>query len=225
MRPRSNLLLVLIVPIVIVTMAVPAGATALLYTDRAGWEAATMGLFTIDFEGLATPASPGYYNTPAGLTLSGVNFIGLTPPDSYYLFVEDPGGSPNYNWASGDLLMGPGWGNEGHIEANLPAGVTSVAADLMTHTPFAATVVVSLSTGETFTIPTQSNPNRTFVGFTSSVPISYIRFTPQAGFPMIDNFSYGTSGQITETPEIETLILATTGLLGFLLARWLRRWT
>ena len=52
--------------IALASLAVPAGATALLFTDRVAWEAATSGLFTINFERLAAPGVPGNYNNSSG---------------------------------------------------------------------------------------------------------------------------------------------------------------
>jgi hypothetical protein len=221
---RRKFYFVLIVMITSALMTVPASATALLYTDRVAWEAATSGLFTIDFEGLATPGVPSNHSTAGGLTIGGVQFIGLTPPSSYYLYGQDPATSPNFSWNSGDVLIGPNaaWGG-GYIEVNLPAGgVTSVGTDLMTHTPFAQPVVVSLSTGESFTVGTYGNPTRAFVGFTSDVPLTSIRFTPENGYSIIDNFSDG-SAPGAEVSEANPLVLGATGLLSLWIARRLRR--
>jgi hypothetical protein len=223
---RNNLHAVMIALIVLASMAAPAGATSILYTDRTTWEAATSGLVTITFEGLATSSTPGNYSTSSGLTLNGVQFTALTPPDSFFLYTEDALGSSNYQWNSGDLLMGPnaGWGG-GYILATLPSGgVQSVGTDLMTHTPFGASVTVTLSTGEEFTINTFSNPTRAFAGFTSDTPITWIQFTPGSGFSLIDNFSYGSApaDPVGETPEAETAVLAGAGLLSLFVARRLK---
>ena len=223
MPRESRLSLILIVLIVCAFLAAPAGATSVLYTDRITWEAATSGIFTIDFEGLATAAIPGNYSTAGGYTMGGLQFIGLTPPGSYYLYAQDPAGSQNYTWGSGDVLMGPNaaWGG-GYIQVNMPSGgVTSFGTNIMTHTPFAAQIVGTLSTGDTRTVNTFSNPNPAFVGFTSDAPITFVRLAPVNGAPMIDNFSYGAAAQ--ETPEADSLILGGVGLLGILLGRRVRR--
>jgi len=213
----------LIAVIVFASMAVPAGATSILITDRDAWTSASSSVTTIDFEGLATPAVPGNYSNASGLFLGGVQFIGLTPPDSFYLYAEDPAAATNYNWNSGDVLMGPSaaWG-AGYLQVNLPAGATAVGADLMSHTPFADTFTVSLSTGETFTVATSSRPQRAFAGFISDTPLTSVRFRPYTGVPMVDNFSWG-SAAATETPEIVTMLMGGSGLLLLLLARLLCR--
>mgnify|MGYP001171422189 CR=1 FL=1 len=185
----------------------------------------TSGLTTISFEGFATSSVPGNFMNAAGLTLNGVNFVGLTPPASYYLFTQDPGAATYFSWGSGDVLLGPtaAWG-DGYIQANLPAGTTSVGADLMTHTPYTASIVIRLSTGETFIVETRNYPERAFVGFTSNVPISHIQFNPDAGFQMIDNFSFGTA-VTQESPEMATFLLGGTGLFFLMAGKGLRRVT
>ncbi|MDW8353026.1 MAG: hypothetical protein RMK57_00715 [Bryobacterales bacterium] len=90
----------------------------------------------------------------------------------------------------------------------------------MTHTPFAAPVVLAVSTGHSFVIPTLNHPNRAFAGVVSSVPISWIQLTPQNGHILVDNFAYGDAAAV---PESDTLIMAATGLLGLWMARRKRR--
>ncbi|MCS6954329.1 MAG: PEP-CTERM sorting domain-containing protein [Bryobacteraceae bacterium] len=200
--------------------AAPAGASPILFLDRTTWLTSVATLTaTITFEGLASPGVPGNYSTASGLSLSGVQFIGPTS-SGYFLYTQDPGTASYLNWNSGDLLMGgqASWGAS--IRVNLPAGVTAVGTDVMTHTPFAAPVVLSLSTGHSFVIPTLNHPNRAFAGVVSSVPISWIQLTPQSSYVLVDNFAYGDAGAV---PEPDTLIMAATGLLGLWVARRTRR--
>jgi hypothetical protein len=224
MSVRGKYTVTLIVWIVSAWLAVPAGATTLLYLDPVAWAAATTGLTVINFEGLASPGVPGNYSTAGGLTLGGVQFIGVTPPNNYYLYVQDPGTAAKYGWGSGDVLEGPNstWipGNPGYIEATLPAGYTAVSAHVMTHTPYAQQVIVSIpATGESFTISTSGLPTPTFVGLISSdLPIQSVQFQASGSYILMDNFTYGQ-----ETPEAETLLLGGTGLLGLWIARRLRR--
>ncbi len=198
--------------------AAPAAASPILFTDRLAWQNHLASLTAlITFEGLASPGVPGNYSTAAGLTLSGVQFLG-PKTDGYFLYTQDPGTASYLNWNSGDLLMGghASWGAS--MRVNLPAGVTAVGTDVMTHTPFAAPVVLALSTGDSFVITTLSHPNRQFVGVISGVPINWIQLTPQNGYVLADNFAYGVA-----TPESDTLILAAAGLFGLWVARKLRR--
>ena len=208
----------LIAIIALALLAVPAGATVVVKNTRADWEALTSGIFTIDFEGLATPSVPGNYSTAGGLTLNGVNFVGDNLDGSYYLQAYDSATGGSYNWGSGDYLLGSGWWTN-YIQATLPAGgVTAVAADLMTVLS-GHDVAVSLSTGDTYTVNTFANPTHAFIGFTSDVPITWVRFSAAGSYTAMDNFSFGSMA----TPEPDALILAATGLAGLWLARRLRR--
>ena len=221
---RGRLQFFLIVWIVMAYLAVPAGATTLLYLDPLAWAAATTGRTVIDFEGLASPGISGNYSGPGGLTLGGIQFIGVTPPDSYYLFTQDPDTAPQFNWNSGDILMGPNaaWApaNPGYIEAALPGEYTAVGAYVMTFGPYAQQVLVSIpGTSESFTVNTSNPQARTFVGLISSdVPIQSVRFQATNSFILMDDFTYGQ-----ETPEAETLLLGATGLLGLWIAGRMRR--
>jgi hypothetical protein len=215
MQKRKQILLALTIAAL---AAAPAAASPILFTDRLAWQNALTSLTAlITFEGLASPGTPGNYSTATGLTLSGVQFLG-PKTDGYFLYTQDPLTASYLNWNSGDLLMGghASWGAS--ILVNLPAGVTAVGTDVMTHTPFAQPVVLSLSTGDSFIITTLNQPNRQFVGVTSGVPINWIRLTPQNGYVLVDNFAYGVA-----TPEPDAFILAATGLFGLWVARRLRR--
>ncbi|MCL6506779.1 MAG: hypothetical protein K6T59_07120 [Bryobacteraceae bacterium] len=215
MQKRTRTLLALTI---VAWAAAPAAASPILFTDRLAWQNALTTLTAlITFEGLASPGVPGNYSTAAGLTLSNAQFLGPKTA-GYFLYTQDPGTASYLNWNSGDLLMGghASWGAS--IRVNLPAGVTAVGTDVMTHTPFAAPVLLSLSTGDSFVITTLSHPNRRFVGVISGAQINWIQLTPQDGYVLVDNFAYGVA-----TPESDTLILAAAGLFGLWVARTLRR--
>lgn len=216
MRLRNKILVIL----ASVAAATPAGASPILFTDRTAWLTALANLTaTITFEGLASSGVPGNYSTASGLSLSGVQFVGQTS-GGYFLYTQDPATASYLNWNSGDLLMGgqASWGAS--IRINLPAGVTAVGTDVMTHTPFAAPVLLSLWTGDSFVVTTLNHPNRTFAGVVSPAPISWIQLTPQSGYVLVDNFAYGDA---MAASEADTLVLAGTGLLGLWLARRRRR--
>jgi hypothetical protein len=114
-----------------------------------------------------------------------------------------------------------GWG-PGYLMVTLPAGITALGADVMTISALPQNVTVTLGTGESYTIPTLANPTRAFIGFTSTDPITTIRFSGSGAYAALDNFSYG-SMPAEETPEPDTLIFGATGLAGLWLARRLRR--
>ena len=222
----------LIAPIVCASLAVPADASIMTYSDPAVWAALVMpGFSTVNFEGLASAGVPGNFSDSSGLTLSGIQFIGLTPPGSYYLLVQDAATATKYAWGSGDTLEGPNsaWqpANPGYIQANLPAGTTAFAAYVMTHNASAKTpgsVTVSIpATGDTAPISTSASA-RTFIGVVSDAPILSARFQPTSAstYLLLDDFSAGQAAE--PTPESETLFLGGSGLLGLWIARCLRRW-
>lgn len=197
-----------------------AATTITTYTDRALWTAASTGVTTIDFETLgASPGAATGYSTAAGVTLSGVNFVGILPGD-YYLFAEKENPGSSLYWGSGTVLMGPWYQNLSgrYIQINLPAHVTAFGLDLMANSMTAQQVTIVLPGVNSFLVNTQANPTRTFWGFTSDTPISTIQISATAS-PLIDNVSFGTAAP-AQTPEIATFILIGTGLLGL---RWLRR--
>lgn len=191
--------LILLVGLVVVVPANAANVT--LFTNRAAFIVASTNLQNITFEGIA-PANSVSPPT-ASLTLLGVTFS--DSPNS--IFVVDSGFfAPTFDFGSGASLSG-GVG----ITAVLPAGITAVGSDIMTavgNGPF----VIVLSTGESFTVPTGSAPNRAFAGFTSDVAISSIRFNRTIGNPLLDNFVFGQA-VAAAVPEPTTL-----GLLGWGLA-------
>jgi hypothetical protein len=139
------------------------------------------------------------------------------------LYAQDPATAAQYNWNSGDILLGPNaaWAplNPGYIEATLTGEYTAVGAYVMSD-PNAMQVIVSIpGTGESFMVDTSSRPTRTFVGLISSdVPIQSVRFQATNSFILMDDFTYGQ-----ETPEAGTLLLGATGLLGLWIAGRMRR--
>jgi hypothetical protein len=85
--------------------------------------------------------------------------------------------------------------------------------------PSAHLVTVTLSTGESYTVGTSANPNRTFFGLVSDTPLAWVRFSAAGSYTVIDNFAAASA----PTPEPEALVLAGAGLIGLWFARRLRR--
>ncbi len=208
----------LIAIIALALLAVPAGATVTVQNTNADWQALTTGFFTtlVDFDGLAIKVNPTY-NTADGLTLSGIKFVGDNLDGTYYLLAYDSPRGATYNWGSGDYIVGSGWGTK-YIQATLPAGITALGVDVMT-SPSGHAVTVSLSTGESYTVSTSANPNRTFLGFVSDTPVEWVRFSAAGSYTVIDNFTTA----FVSTPEPDALFLAGAGLIGLWVARRLRR--
>lgn len=196
-----------------------ARATYTIYDNRAAFLAATVNPQTIDFEGLA--GSPGaLYVDGSGLYQKGATFTGPIPGD-YWLFVIEPWVTPEfYDWGSGAVLLGPssGFGDGSIIAVSLPSNTTAFGTDLMSILPYAAGMTLTLSTGDTFTVPTSDYPDRSFFGITADASIASVSFTAEDGaFPLLDNF---TIAQATPLPP--SLVLFGIGGAALVGYRWRR---
>lgn len=210
----------------------PAHAGIVTYTDLNAWTAATTGITTITFESLAPTNGSKDYSTSTGY-INGVQFQGFENNATYDLQVVDSGlGAPYYNFGSGASLKGPSYnappaGFTPYIHSILPVNTTAFGVDLMTVSPNALTFQITVA-GQIFTINTGTRPNRTFFGITSDSAIAAADFavigtTNLAGtYGMLDNFRYGANAAQAQvqTPELGTLLLIGSGLIGF---RMLRR--
>jgi hypothetical protein len=211
-----------IVMIAITLLAVPAGATATLFPTKADWTAAVTNIITAPFTGQAESAAYTWYNTSAGLTVGGVNFVGFTGTlGEYNLRVYNPAYDSSLERGSGPALGG-GW-SPNNLVATLPAGgVYALEVDIATEVK-GRNVLITLSSGETYTITSPANSTMSWWGITSDVPITEIKFSATNTMTMIDNFSYAEIPGGEETPEPIGLVLGATGLAAIWLARRLRR--
>jgi hypothetical protein len=183
-----------------VTAISPAqAATVTQYTNRTDFTAASSFLTNIDFEGLADSGSFVYY--PSGLTQSGVTFVDTVNR----LFVVDPAFSQEfYDWGSGAILSGND--TDDTIIATLPTGITAIGSDIMSFGSYATDFLVSLSTGESFTVNSSNYPTRSFTGFISDTPIISISFKADSGYTNIDNFIFGQAANSQPVPEPLTIL-------------------
>jgi hypothetical protein len=199
-----------------------------VFSTEADWLARSTNLTTVTFSGLAPAGGYTFFNTAAGLTTGGVNFVGYSQNPvmgPYWLAVVDPGLDPSaYGYGTGAVLRGLSGPNEptpGYITATLNGNYTSISADLNTVLGAGANVIVTLSTGEVIVVATTNVSNTlSFFGITSDVGISSISFQSSTDqYLVMDNFTYGDDPPTV--PEPGSLMLFGSGL--FVVAGILRR--
>jgi hypothetical protein len=227
--------------VLLLSIATPAHASLVTYTDPTSFANATSSLTQVPLTGLAPAGSFKDYSTSTGLLMDGVDFVGeYTTYSSYQLDVYDSQyGSPYYNWGSGPVLRGPVYDNASpanlpYIQVTLPTNTTAFSVNLMTLSPNGLTYQITLPGGATYTTPTASRPTQTFFGLTSDTAISYVDFTvlgtssTGGTYGLMDNFQFGTAstsdsgdtgGSGSDVPEVGTLVLIGTGLIAFRMIR------
>jgi hypothetical protein len=203
--------------------------TITTYSDPTAWQNATgAGYQTVTFEGLTNPGGATVYNGPTGVTSNGVEFIGYTSSGTSDGTIIDTSAFPWYNDGTGDaFVQSTDRPNSSSplpfINIVLPANVTSLSVDLFTASPQALNYSITVA-GNTYTVPTFTQPTLAFFGITSDTPISSIQLTlagttfNSGSQALLDNFSFGAS-DITSAPEAGTYLLIGTGLIGLVLLR------
>lgn len=191
------------------------------FTNRAAWDAAAGPSVTIQFEGIA-PAG-GLQQFPAGLTLSGVTFVGAdNPPTTLRLAVVDAATLGVSVWGSGSMLTAFSLGTNLGAQVfptpgsvTLPPGVTAVGFNYGTSACAVAggcgapPWTVRLSSGQVLTLPPDTAPpNMAFWGVVSTTPIASIQINPTATFLLVDNFSYAPAVTVPALPNWTYVMLA-----------------
>ncbi len=208
-------------------------ATITTYIDSLAWQSTVSGLQSINLEGLAPTNGSTTYNTPAGLTTGGVQFIGYTSSGTSWIQVLDTNFNLYYNFGSGDAarqnLDRPNSNSPlPYVHVVLPANVTAFGMDLFTVSPSALNFTVTVA-GTPYTVPTAARPTETFWGVTSDAAIASLDLTLQgtsyngSTSAMIDNFRYGTSAAqgMSDAPEATTFLLIGSGLIAIAaLKKW-----
>jgi len=194
----------------LLSAALPARpATLTWYTNRAAWEAAVGGVFTlIDFSEVA----PGSYSTSAGVVIEDVQFQAYNESGNWYLYVSDNNPSNPNLYASGNSTSYP---PVAYTLASFLNGAAYIAAGVDVATSSSYFYIKESATGQWTPVN-----NSGFVGFVSSAPVSQIWFASRSGaagspgYYTLDNFvfSSGVQQQPEETPDLGTLILCGTGL-------------
>jgi hypothetical protein len=192
----------------------PARGELTFYPTRAAFDAATTGVTTIDFEGIAPAHGFSYFGRPGSLTLSGVTF---TTPSNTDLYVISSTFYP-YDLGSGDFLLA-GNGVPSALTAQLPGAFTAVAFELGTFDQFNSQVTITLSTGDVFTASAPISTH-TFVGLTSTLPVASVNMVITGGDRRdalaVDDFSFGAA--VPEPGTLTLFVIGTLSLIGYSMA-------
>jgi hypothetical protein len=191
-------------------VVLPATSAVLTtYTDNATFTAALSSQTLIDFDTLST----GEDSTAAGLTIGGINFVGMNN-GGYYLATQNNG------WNSGTFVYLPYFfGPLSYTAVTVPSGTTAVGFDLGSQSGTDSFTVTIL--GATAVVNTATFPAHTFFGVTSDTAFTTFQIQSNiAKTVLMDNFIFGTAttGTVTDpppsdTPEAATLIMIGSGLL------------
>ncbi|MBM3814021.1 MAG: hypothetical protein FJW20_20530 [Acidimicrobiia bacterium] len=198
----------------------PAQATVLAtHNTLAEWQTGTTVNGTIDFSslGLAPGTWSTLYMNVTGLTISGVNFVGIDAIGGYYLLPINPTGAQSFG--TGTVLRGPVYQPSGsYIRVTLPAS-TAFAVDLATLGPDSQSFRVWLDGVDIGGPAISSNawPNPRFWGVHTDTPFTQVRIVLNSGNStttqsQIDNIRYGTYQAVQETPEITSMLYMGCGI-------------
>ena len=207
-----------------------AGAAIVTFNDRATFLAHTSSSTTIDFGGIAPNGNFTLFETPSGLTLSGVNFVGL-PSNGFGLFVVDGNFCcATYTQRGGQVasLASPLSGPNGNspIQVNLPNGTNAVGLDLFSVTngdvAGVLTDTVQIKVGaDTFLVPTAPlsvGNGRVFFGFVSDTAVSSFSIDPTRTDIItstnVVNFAFGVAAPVP-LPAAFWLLGSALGGIGF----------
>lgn len=211
-------------------LSAPALAAPTVFTDAAAFAAATTGVTTNGFEGVAPGQSTyilgsGSYAQPGFAITQNTNNAFNTDPaqTSYY-----------YNWGTGGVINTP---YSGTLTVTFSTAVTAFGLDLGTFhslpfpfppgvTPGAATtrygvpVTVGTSQGN-FTVATNATQNFAFFGVTSDT--AFTSFTLSAAAPapagttpsiVFDNLRFGSAVAAVPEPATWGLMILGFGMVG-----------
>ena len=198
-------------------MVTPAYSTTITtYSDQATWLAATTGVTTDNFEGLAPAGSYTMYGS--GITQNQVTFIGISGQTG----VADTssgffGGFANFGTVDAGFVS-----QTTGIHITLQTPVTAIGVNLFTSQQGLTDTVTNPTNAS---VPTFTSPTLAFFGLTSDTPFSTVDIQTPASYnyAFFDNFQFGAAqvqgGDPGEVPEAGTSLLIGTGLLGLAVFR------
>ncbi len=198
----------------------PCQAGAMLYLDRAGFNAATTGDTTFNFDSLSAKNSFTYFGS--SVITNGVMFTS-SAAGLYAIGRDYSNGAFAFNGAN--VVLQDNRFPTNLTVSNLGPGVTAFGVDVgvQFRLGFTATITLTLVSGgvESLSINLAERPNLSFVGITSSEAISSVTFrSPDFGLSLADV----TRGQaLSAVPEPSTLASGSIAALFSLGYAWRRR--
>ncbi len=203
---RTLLLLALTVPVLASGAGQPDGLRQ--FPDREAFVAASPGLTTIDFEGLARRNGFALFRNPEGLATrsvrirtSGGGRFGpgvVTVTDGGY--VEN---QPLYRTGTGAALRWSPSNQPGNATLDItpPEGTTAFAVDLWTAQPQVSSIDISVETDDgkslTLTVHSRPRPHAAFAGFVAEVPLRRVQLRIPKGQTalILDNLTFGKTSE------------------------------
>jgi len=180
-------------------------ASVITFTDRTAFQTAVGSPLSVEtFDALAGTT----VRTEAGLTIGGVNFVGIFPPDFFVAVVDDSTFPP--------LPAATSLSTVSHLRITFSAPVSAVGFDLYVTSSvlfgFDATLSATFSNGDVTgaALP----PRETFLGFRTSTPFQVLDLTTVSSFLAIDNFYAPQASATVPEPTTTALVVGALAILG-----------
>ncbi len=188
----------------------PSSAAAVAFSDLTSFQAATNSATTFGFDGIV--ADNSFVSSPR-FSVGGVDFADST--NTFVIGANAGLGTYGVPFFSGQNPNG----TLNQVTVTLGTPRTAFAFDFGSYFNTDLPISIALSTGDTFDValpPTLSTAS--FIGFTSTIPISSLTLTESANEPSglaldITDFTLATANS-QSVPEPTSLFLIATALVG-----------